>query len=74
MPIFTQLRPSLSTFVREVCQRRQDIDSFIDVLKLLSSLVNLYGVGAISMVTEVAFADMDLNVGSLVSLLTRMIL
>jgi hypothetical protein len=57
-----------------VCQRRQDIDSFIDVLKLLSSLVNLYGVGAIGMVTEVAFADMDLNVASLVSLLTRMIL
>jgi hypothetical protein len=57
-----------------VCQRRQDIDSFIEVLKLLSSLVNLYGVGAIGMVTEVAFADMDLNVASLVSLLTRMIL
>lgn len=44
------------------------------MLNLLKELVSLYGVGAVSTVQEVAFADTDFHLGSLVSLLTRLII
>ena len=46
---------------------------YFEILTFSQRLIDFYGIGALSIVQEVAFQDTDLNVGSLVSLLTRIV-
>ena len=46
---------------------------YFELLTFTQRLIDFYGIGALSIVQEVAFQDTDLNVGSLVSLLARIV-
>ena len=62
------------TFVREICIRENDIDSYLQGLSFVSVSLEVYGVGSINMLEEIAFGDNDLNCTNLISSLVRMIL
>ena len=50
------------------------MESYFVILRFLSVLLKLYGVGSINIVKDVAFQDTEISVAHLVSLLTRVIL
>ena len=50
------------------------MESYFVILRFLSVLLKLYGVGSINIVKDVAFQDTEISVAYLVSLLTRVIL
>jgi len=58
----------------ESCLGRRDLDAYFEVLGLTKSIVKLYGVGSLHILSSVAFTDTDFNCGSLINLMMRLIL
>jgi hypothetical protein len=64
----------LVNFSREFCMQKCDMDIYFEILNISAYLASNFGIYAtISSLPQVAFQDTDLNVGSLASLLVRLI-
>ena len=55
------------------CLKNCDLDLYFDLLTFTQRLTDFYGVGALQITQEVAFQDTELNIGCLLSILTRII-
>ncbi len=64
----------LTTFLREVCLRNHDIESFLALLQAVTTISETYGASSHSLLHQVAFGDHDFNCSTLVSLLVRQIM
>ena len=74
LPFIHGLAQPLLLHSLESCLKSGDLDSYFELLKLLSKLLKSYGIGAIGIISDVAFQDTELSLSFLVSLLVRLIL
>ena len=74
LPFIHGLAQPLVLLSQESCLKSGDLDSYFDLLKLLSKLLKSYGIGAINIINDVAFQDTELSLSFLLSLLIRLIL
>jgi Mg2+/citrate symporter len=64
----------LSTFLREVCLRNHDIESYLVLLQAVTTIAESYGASSRHLLEQVVFGDHDFNCSHLVSLLVRQIM
>ena len=73
-PYLMETTDQLVNFSREFCMQKCDMDIYFEILNVSAYLASNFGIYAtISSMPQVAFQDTDLNVGSLASLLVRLI-
>lgn len=72
--MLNEITSKLSIFLREVCLRNHDIESYIELLKAVTVFSETYGASCCNLLASVAFGDHDFNCATLVSLLVRQIM
>lgn len=74
LPYVHGLTQPLVLLSQESCLQAGDLDTYFDLLKLCTRLLDAYGIGALNSITAVAFQDTELSVAFLVSLIVRLIM